>query len=210
MRPSRKSLIMDYFKKNPEREIHTSEVSEGVKESFETHGKKLQDISTDINQLSGDGRLIKIKGKQGFYKYDPDFEREGEFHEFSEVDKAVIFYRDGYKCVICGLGHQDGTEIAADHKVPRSKGGENSLENGQTLCYKHNSMKKNYSQTETGKRFFIKIYEDAMKVNDREMIAFCHDIFNVYDKHDIDGPYTDMTVDTLLNEQFFKFPISIS
>ncbi len=187
MSTSRKPLIMDYFKKNPEREIHTSEVREGVKESFETHGKKLQDISTDVNQLSGEGRLIKIKGKQGFYKYDPDFEREGEFHDFSEVNKAAIFRRDGYKCMICGLGQQDGIEIAADHKIPRSKGGENSLENGQTLCYKHNSMKKNYSQTEAGKRFFIKVYEDAMKVDDREMIAFCHDIFNVYNKHDIDG-----------------------
>ena len=183
---------MDYFKKNPKREIHTSEVEEGVKESFETHGKKLKDISTDVNQLSIAGKLIKITGKKCFYKYDPDFEREVKLHDFSEVNKAAIFRRDGYKCVICGLGQQDGIEIAADHKIPRSKGGENSLENGQTLCYKHNSMKKNYSQTEAGKRYFIKIYEDAMKVDDREMIAFCHDIFNVYDKHDIDGHIPDL------------------
>ncbi len=178
---------MDFFKKHLNTEIHTSEVSEGVKESFEDHGHKQQDISTDVNQLHHEGKLIKVKHKQGFYKYDPDFDQEGEFHDFSEADKAAIFHKDGYKCVICGLGQQDGVEIAVDHKIARSKGGGNTLENGQTLCYKHNSMKKNYSQTEAGKRFFIKIYEGAVKVDDREMIAFCHDIFNVYDKHDIDG-----------------------
>ncbi|MCG9126307.1 HNH endonuclease [Candidatus Poribacteria bacterium] len=177
---------MDFFKKSPNIEIHTSEVTEGVKESFEIHGKKLQDISTDVNQLSGEGKLIKIKRKNGFYKYDPDFEQEGEFHDFSDVDKVTIFGRDGYKCVICGLGQEDGVEIAADHKIPRSKNGENSLENGQTLCNKHNSMKKNYSQTEAGKRYFIKIFEDALKVDDSQMIAFCKDIFNVYDKHGVD------------------------
>lgn len=187
MRPSRESLIMDFFKEHPNTEIRTSEVSEGVKESFEDHGHKQQDISTDINILSHKGRLIKIKHKQGVYKYDPDFEQEGEFYDFSESDKAAIFRKDGYKCVICGLGRQDGVEIAADHKIPRSKGGTNTLENGQTLCYKHNSMKKNYSMTEAGKRFFINIYENAMKVDDREMRVFCQDIFDVYDKHDIDG-----------------------
>lgn len=187
MHPSRKSLIMDFFQEHPNTEIHTSEVTEGVKESFEDHSHKQQDISTDVNQLHHEGRLIKIKHKQGYYKYDPDFDREGEFHDFSEVDKAAIFRKDGYKCVICGLGQQDGVEIAVDHKVARSKGGENSLENGQTLCYKHNAMKKNYSQTEAGKRFFIKIYSAARKKRDNTMIAFCQDIFKVYDKHDIDG-----------------------
>ena len=185
MRPSRKSLIMDFFKKHPNTEKHTAEVYEGVKESFEVHGKKQQDISTDVNQLHHEGRLIKVR--LGVYKYDPDYDQQGEFQDFTEVDKAAIFRKDGYKCVICGLGQQDGVEIAADHKIPRSKGGTNTPENGQTLCYKHNSMKKNYSMTETGKRFFINIYENAMKVDDREMIVLCQDIFDVYDKHDIDG-----------------------
>ena len=48
-------------------------------------------------------------------------------------------------------------------------------------------MKKNYSQTEAGKRFFIKIYESALKNDDTEMIAFCKSVFNAYDKHNVDG-----------------------
>lgn len=184
MDPSRKSLIMDYFKKNPKREIHTSKVREEVKESFETHGKKLQDISTDVNQLHHEGRLIKVN--LGVYKYDPNYDQQVELRDFTEAVKEVIFRRDGYKCVICGLGEQDGVTIDADHKIARSKGGSNTLANGQTLCRKHNTLKKNYSQTEAGKRYFKHLYKMALENQDNKMIAFCKEVFVVYDKHDVD------------------------
>ena len=51
----------------------------------------------------------------------------------------------------------------------------------------HNLLKKNYSQTEAGKRYFIKMYETAARNNDERMIKFCKDIFDLYDKHKING-----------------------
>lgn len=98
----------------------------------------------------------------------------------------MIFNRDNYKCVVCGLGKKDGVEICADHIIPLDKGGDNTVKNGQTLCTKHNLIKKNYSQTEAGKRFFIKIYERALELGDGKMMKFCSEVFNIYDKYKVD------------------------
>ncbi len=95
--------------------------------------------------------------------------------------------RDNYKCVVCGRGRKEGVEIVADHIKPKDKGGTNDINNGQTLCTKHNLLKKNYSQTETGKRYFIKIYKKAVKNNDKKMIEFCKCVFDCYEQHEING-----------------------
>nr|MBC8390066.1 HNH endonuclease [Actinomycetota bacterium] len=87
----------------------------------------------------------------------------------------------------CGRGKKDGVELVVDHIKPRDKGGTNDIENGQTLCMEHNLIKKNYSQTEAGKRYFIKMYEKAIANNDEKMIKFCKNIFNVYDEFGING-----------------------
>ena len=48
-------------------------------------------------------------------------------------------------------------------------------------------MKKNYSQTEAGKKYFIRIYEQAIANDDEKMVKFCKSLFDVYDKHGING-----------------------
>lgn len=107
--------------------------------------------------------------------------------DFPPNVKEEIFKRDNYKCILCGRGAADGVKICADHLKPKDKEGDNSVDNGQTLCMEHNLIKKNYSQTETGKRYFIKIYEQAVAKGDEKMINFCKDVFNAYDKHGING-----------------------
>ncbi|MDI6778742.1 MAG: HNH endonuclease [Bacteroidota bacterium] len=95
-----------------------------------------------------------------------------------KVKKGI--YRDDLDLI------SNGVEICADHRIPKDKGETNELDNGQTLCTGHNLMKKNYSQTEAGKRFFIKMYKQAMNVDDLKIVRFCKDVFDVYDDHDID------------------------
>ena len=144
-----------------------------------------RDIWRQVRQWHQDGKLIKVR--KGVYKYDPDYEHEVELFEFSAKDREAIFKRDGYRCVVCGRGEADGVTLAADHKIPKDKGGTNDIDNGQTLCYEHNSLKKNYSQTEAGKRYFIRMYETALENQDERMIAFCQAVFDVYDAHDLNG-----------------------
>lgn len=64
---------------------------------------------------------------------------------FSEKVRQQIFKRDGYKCLQCGTTEK----LEADHIKPREKGGESTLENGQTLCRSCNASKSNKISDET-------------------------------------------------------------
>jgi hypothetical protein len=89
--------------------------------------------------------------------------------------------------LVCNRGETDGVELCADHIKPKDKSGDNTTDNGQTLCMEHNLMKKNYSQTEAGKKFFIKMYKQAIANADEKVVKFCKDVFDLYDKHGING-----------------------
>jgi hypothetical protein len=54
--------------------------------------------------------------------------------------KNEVFKRDNGKCVQCGYF---GEYIEYDHKIPRSKGGQNTVDNIQLLCRKCNLRKGN-------------------------------------------------------------------
>lgn len=178
-------LVLEYIKAHPNEEFEHAPVVDWVTEKVVKAGyDPPRDVWRIVRNFHEKGVLIKVA--KGIFKYDPNHEPETELLEFPEKIKQAIFKRDNYRCVVCNLGEEDGVSIAADHKTPKSLGGENTLKNGQTLCYKHNSMKKNYSQTEAGKRYFIEIYETAVKNRDEKMIAFCREVFDVYDEHGVD------------------------
>lgn len=177
---------MEYFKAHPKQDLQHGPVVDWVEEQYlKLYGKKPRDTWRAIRRLSQEGKLIKVK--KGVYRYDPEHVRDISLLDFPPDVKEAIFRRDNYRCVICGSGREDGVEICADHKRPLDKGGTNTVDNGQTLCAQHNLIKKNYSQTEAGKRYFIKMYEEAVKKNDKKMIEFCKDVFNAYNKHKINS-----------------------
>ena len=181
-----RELVLEYFKEHPNEELPHGPVVDWVTEQYEKeHGSPPRDPWRSIRQLHQDGKLIKVK--KGVYKYDPSYVHEVILFEFSPRDRDAIFERDGHRCVVCGRGRKDGVELAADHIKPKDKGGTNTIDNGQTLCYEHNLRKSNYSQTEAGKRYFIRMYQTALKNQDEKMIAFCQSVFDVYDAHDVNG-----------------------
>lgn len=151
-------------------------------------GKRLEDSDRAIRALYGEGFLEKIaKGK---YRYNPQTSGTKEFVEFTQAEKDEIFKRDDYKCVVCGLGRENGLELHVDHIKPRSSGGEGVPSNGQTLCGKHNYLKKNFTQTETGKKSFIRLLELVESTegdpNASSLEAFINDVLDLYDKYEID------------------------
>jgi len=179
-------LIMEYFQKHPKEELKHGPVVDWVEEQYKKlYGKKPRDTWRGVRRLYQEGILIKVK--KGIYKYDPDLVQHKELYEFPPNIKEAIFRRDNYKCVVCGRGREDGVEIHADHKIPLEKGGDNTINNGQTLCSEHNFFKKNYSQTEFGKRFLIRLYKDAIEKNDKRMVKFCKEIFDVYGKYGVNS-----------------------
>lgn len=176
---------MEYFVANPKRGIkHPEIVDWATKEWQRRTGKVFRDPDRAIRKLAQGGKLIKVA--KGIYRYDPGFVKQRNLEDFTAAQKAEIMRRDHYKCVECGRGKKDGVEIMVDHIKPKDLGGESAVENGETLCAQHNFIKKNYSQREAGKRFFAKMYETALRINDKEMIDFCNSIFDVYDKFNMD------------------------
>lgn len=183
---SQSELIMDFFKKNPLREIEHPEIVDWATEEYKKiTGKVLRDPDRAIRKLSQSGQLVKVR--KGVYRYDPSFVKKRKLKDFTAAQKKIIFERDNYRCVVCGKGHKDGIEIHADHIKPRDLGGESDVENGQTLCAQHNFQKKNYKQTETGKKMFIRLYEFAKNQKDKKLQDFCSSVLEVYGKHNING-----------------------
>jgi len=179
-------LVLEYFKSHPNRDIHHSEIVPWLMSEYEKRtGRPFADPDRQIRMLSQKGFLIK-KAK-GVYCYDPEAVKNMAFEEFSEEQKEIIKKRDGYKCVVCGKSSSDGVELHVDHIKPRDLGGEATIENGQTLCARHNFMKKNLNQTETGKKMFIRLYELAKSEGNEELQNFCADILSIYEKHEING-----------------------
>ncbi len=170
---------------HPDEDMNHGPVVDYVESKYKKlYERKPRDTWREIRRLHQEGFLIKVK--KGIYRYSPESIKSKELLSFPEEIKQKIFERDGYRCVVCGKGLMDGVEIHADHIKPLDKGGDNSLENGQTLCSQHNLLKKNYSQTEFGKRLLIKLYEKAKRINDEKMLRFCKSIFDVYDEYDVD------------------------
>ena len=179
-------FILEYFKNHPNEELKHGPVVDWVTHQWmKSHKEPPRDPWRAIRKLHQEGTLIKIK--KGVYKYDPECIKKNVLLDFSEKQKEKILEKDGYKCVVCGRGKEDGVELVVDHIKPKDKGGTNDINNGQTLCMEHNLLKKNFSQTEAGKRYFIKLYEKAIELNDDRMIAFCKKIFDTYDEFKVNG-----------------------
>lgn len=183
---SQKSLVIEFFSSNPNREISHPEVVDWLtSEYYKRTGKVFRDPDRAIRNLSQSGFLIKIR--KGVYKYDPNFVKMRELEDFTAAQKETIKRRDGYRCVICGRGEAEGVELHVDHIKAKEFGGEATIENGQTLCAQHNFMKKTLKQTETGKKMFIRLYELAKKDGNKEILEFCADVLKIYESHDING-----------------------
>jgi len=180
------ALIMEFFEKNPNRDVPHPEIVDWATEEYRKRtGNIFRDPDRQIRQLHQKGYLIKVA--KGVYRYDPKQVKERNLEDFTPALKKAIFERDDYRCVVCGRGLKDGVEIHVDHIKPKDFGGKSTFENGQTLCSQHNFLKKNFKQTETGKRLFIRLYELAKKEKNQPLFKFCTEILEVFEENDING-----------------------
>lgn len=177
-------LIMEYFYAHPNEDLKHGPIVDWVTEEWlKTHETPPRDPWRAIRALHQQGFLIKVK--KGVYRYDPASVNQRELEDFTPEQKEEIFKRDNYRCVICGRGPQNGYEIHADHIIPKDLGGKAEISNGQTLCSIHNLRKKNYKQTETGKKMFIHLYELSKEIGDKNTMRFCEEVLETFEKHHV-------------------------
>ena len=171
-------LIKKYFDKHPNQDVPHDDVVDYVFKYF----PKARDPWRAVRILYEKGYLIKVS--KGVYRRIPGYKGDSSGAPFSSKIKEAIFKKDKYRCVICGNGRYNGYEIHADHIVPRSKGGKSTVDNGQTLCSKHNMMKKNYGVTDFLRSFSEKMIKRAKKLKDKEVEKFFKEILVVINKYD--------------------------
>ena len=61
----------------------------------------------------------------------------------NDEEHAKVLRRDGFRCVKCGRGREDGVKLHVDHIKPVSHGGKSVMDNLQTLCEDCNYGKGN-------------------------------------------------------------------
>ena len=67
---------MEFFRNRPNQAFHTTTVNDWVeKQYYEVHGRFPIGVSTEVNQLYHEGRLLRVG--YGVYKYDPDQDHVG-------------------------------------------------------------------------------------------------------------------------------------
>jgi predicted restriction endonuclease len=182
---SQLDLIMEYFKKNPNRDIEHPEVVDWVVAEYKRRtGQVFRDPDRGIRSLSQKGLLIKVA--KGVYRYEPSSIHKRDLEDFTSAQREAIMERDKYRCVVCGRGIADGVELQVDHIKPKDQGGKAEIDNGETLCAQHNFQKKNYGYTKFGKMYFVNLYNSAKNSHDTVMQNFFRQVLEVYEKNKID------------------------
>lgn len=97
--------------------------------------KRIKKINGNLYLYLVENTWVNGKVKQKTLKYcgrvDP--------YKKEIVNPMVVFNRDSNKCMWCG----STKELTIDHKIPLSKGGEDTYNNCWTLCRKCNQSKSN-------------------------------------------------------------------
>lgn len=180
------AIIKEYFEMHPNIEVKTKDVVDWASSTYLMRtGNTFRDPDRGVRSLFQRGFLQKIS--KGIYKYVPEHAKNNRQEDFTPAQKTKILKRDGYRCVICGLGTANGAELHVDHIKPKDKGGLATIENGQTLCSQHNFLKKTLNQTETGKKMFIRLYELSKCEENQKIQDFCTQILQIFEDCDING-----------------------
>ena len=169
--------IIEYFEAHPNQEIEHDKVVDYVFKFI----PKARDPWRAIRKLYQEGWLIQVS--KGVYKRIPGYKGHNVLAPFSLEVKEAIFKRDNYRCVVCGNGLHNGYEICADHIKPQAKGGQSTLENGQTLCSEHNLMKKRYGTTDFLAKYCKVMIEKAKQFKDEKVLKMFNEILEVLKKY---------------------------
>ena len=171
--------IIEYFEAHPNQEIEHDKVVDYVFKFI----PKARDPWRAIRKLYQEGWLIQVS--KGVYKRIPGYKGHNVLAPFPPEVKEAIFKRDNHRCVVCGNGLHNDYEICADHIKPQAKGGQSTLENGQTLCSEHNLMKKRYGTTDFLKKYSGTMIERARQYGDTKTENLFKEILEVLKKHNL-------------------------
>lgn len=183
-------IALEYFLDRPNQDINHEDAVPWIQGMCHTRlGEVCRDPDRAIRRLA-DLHLIR-KISKGIYRFEPELLDPVVLEEFDEATKLAAKERDHWKCVVCFQGEAEGLELQVDHIVPRAKGGSGDLDNAQTLCGRHNYMKRKMDQLAFGRKLFENAKrasspdknssEEAKRIN-----KFCVEILAIFDAYGFD------------------------
>lgn len=101
---------------------------------------------TILTMLIKEHRKSKKKKEREKRRFEYQDRRMANDEEHAKVTRAMrydVLRRDGFRCVKCGRGREDGVKLHVDHIKPVSRGGKSVMDNLQTLCEDCNCGKGN-------------------------------------------------------------------
>lgn len=101
---------------------------------------------TILTMLIKEHRKSKKKKEREKRRFEYQDRRMANDEEHAKVTRAMrydVLRRDGFRCVKCGRGREDGVKLHVDHFKPVSRGGKSVMDNLQTLCEDCNCGKGN-------------------------------------------------------------------
>lgn len=101
---------------------------------------------TILTMLIKEHRKSKKKKEREKRRLEYQDRRMANDEEHAKVTRAMrydVLRRDGFRCVKCGRGREDGVKLHVDHIKPVSRGGKSVMDNLQTLCEDCNCGKGN-------------------------------------------------------------------
>jgi 5-methylcytosine-specific restriction endonuclease McrA len=138
-KPSRKQLVIEYFKTHLGEWIHNQELR---------NLSGLNDVPRTIRLLRQEGWQINIRGDGHVMLISLEkVEARGLRKAISERVRYEVFSRDDSRCQSCGRGVADGIKLVVDHMLPVDWGGTNEITNLQTLCEECNQGKQAWFKT---------------------------------------------------------------
>ena len=103
------------------------------------------ELETEIKKLLQDDDVTKQKGVYEYLLSGKTKEKVLSIRAFTDNEKRTMYERQNGICPMCAAEgkekHWELEEMHADHKIPWSRGGHTTLDNGQMLCRDHNLQK---------------------------------------------------------------------
>lgn len=104
------------------------------------YGESIKDLDSKSPPIKSHQKLLKSHGLLEIVCSNYDKLKIGKTHNISQKTRVFVIQRDGKECVYCGK-KVNNFELALDHVVPRTKGGEDSSDNLVVCCRSCNSKK---------------------------------------------------------------------
>ena len=102
-------------------------------------------MEAEIKKLLQDDDVTKQKGVYEYLLSGKTKEKVLSIRAFTDNEKRTMYERQNGICPMCAAEgkdkHWEIEEMHADHKIPWSRGGHTTLDNGQMLCRDHNLQK---------------------------------------------------------------------